>query len=1165
MLPTVFGIYVENAPASLSNWATLMEVVDDYKLLSSDCPRHVQCASEPSVDHKRTTEPVPPELPSLTMFQLFLSLVLNSTYRGIEHEVRQVLYMIRAMEAPGAILPAAAGGSTRERPDERTAFDARRARRRESCQESTTAKRGNILQWRQKLCKTLSLLLMAENTLLSVSTEQGIKAQLARSELMDWMSATIFGRAKELPPAVRSAMKADILGILTLFDHLFLHWTRDIMWKNKIIGYSRVLALNRNLTVLIELLVESIPGLQHGDWLPRSFPAHSTACFPYARTRCSMPFTEAVAFIRQISTKRNKSRVEECLTTLNSAGMKGRGKTEDPRENPPTSGVVQHESHMRISEFDLAGNRARNTLRKAVAGAPFILPVNGANNAPDIGQRITGSGVFCHRGSGPRNAWRCGCPAVVNRLLESVSGNMNKPASTLLPAFHVDISTFMPYMFLIVSPPQRSRLNAVACLSCRHMHLHAVHVSHCEPASTLLPAFHVDICTFMPYMFLIVSRLNAVACLSCRHKHLHAVHVSHREPASTLLPAFHVDICTFMPYMFLIVSPPQPRLNAVACLSCRHMHLHAVHVSHREPASTLLPAFHVDICTFMPYMFLIVSPPQRSRLNAVACLSCRHMHLHAVHVSHREPASTLLPAFHVDICTFMPYMFLIVSPPQRSRLNAVACLSCRHMHLHAVHVSHCEPASTLLPAFHVDICTFMPYMFLIVSPPQRCCLPFMSTYAPSCRTCFSSSARLNAVACLSCRHKHLHAVHVSHREPASTLLPAFHVDICTFMPYMFLIVSPPQRSRLNAVACLSCRHMHLHAVHVSHREPASTLLPAFHVDICTFMPYMFLIVSPPQRCLLCTVQRHDGNTAHLARRSDETLGVRVSVALRTPPPPPSPGGDRTSAVITSLFLCGGRPLTLTTQSACERYGGRAARPCVAVCWEMRLFDETIPRAPNVLIYEKKTNFSTSRIVAIRHLMRVPVSPLAFARFCAMSSRQVGGPLKARRGRRTHNHRRGSRDGNTARHARRSNEALGVRVSVARTAPSLPDLERAVRYKSFYDVSHSYWPALKTWHKIPRDDQLNAKSVTPITSCRSLQCQTQAYASLCYACYVRHVDRNCMVGPAPECSVSGTEGNIADGAMSSGKVNCTQVRNSTSFLMEKCGIGKITAARCAVFQ
>ncbi|KAJ8873483.1 hypothetical protein PR048_024301 [Dryococelus australis] len=99
-----------------------------------------------------------------------------------------------------------------------------------------------------------------------------------------------------------------------------------------------------------------------------------------------------------------------------------------------------------------------------------------------------------------------------------------------------------------------------------------------------------------------------------------------------------------------------------------------------------------------------------------------------------------------------------------------------------------------------------------------------------------------------------------------------------------------------------------------------------------------------------------------------------------------------------------------------------------VRWEIRFVDETIPRAPNVLAYEKKTNFRrwrndafqdithvrttipkpssivknsilrlphviiASRIVAMRHLMCVPVSPLAFARFCAMS-RQLGGPLK----------------------------------------------------------------------------------------------------------------------------------------------------------------------------
>ncbi|KAJ8884324.1 hypothetical protein PR048_016181 [Dryococelus australis] len=35
--------------------------------------------------------------------------------------------------------------------------------------------------------------------------------------------------------------------------------------------------------------------------------------------------------------------------------------------------------------------------------------------------------------------------------------------------------------------------------------------------------------------------------------------------------------------------------------------------------------------------------------------------------------------------------------------------------------------------------------------------------------------------------------------------------------------------------------------------------------------------------ITCTVQRHDGNTARLARRNDETLGVRVSVARIAPP------------------------------------------------------------------------------------------------------------------------------------------------------------------------------------------------------------------------------------------------------------------------------------------
>ncbi|KAJ8895334.1 hypothetical protein PR048_000660 [Dryococelus australis] len=46
------------------------------------------------------------------------AIVLNNTYRGIECEVRKLLYKLRAMAALGAILPAAAGDSTRGLRDE---------------------------------------------------------------------------------------------------------------------------------------------------------------------------------------------------------------------------------------------------------------------------------------------------------------------------------------------------------------------------------------------------------------------------------------------------------------------------------------------------------------------------------------------------------------------------------------------------------------------------------------------------------------------------------------------------------------------------------------------------------------------------------------------------------------------------------------------------------------------------------------------------------------------------------------------------------------------------------------------------------------------------------------------------------------------------------------
>ncbi|KAJ8897652.1 hypothetical protein PR048_003001 [Dryococelus australis] len=39
--------------------------------------------------------------------------------------------------------------------------------------------------------------------------------------------------------------------------------------------------------------------------------------------------------------------------------MQGRGETGDPLENPPSSGIVRHNSHLRKSRGDPAGNRTR--------------------------------------------------------------------------------------------------------------------------------------------------------------------------------------------------------------------------------------------------------------------------------------------------------------------------------------------------------------------------------------------------------------------------------------------------------------------------------------------------------------------------------------------------------------------------------------------------------------------------------------------------------------------------------------------------------------------------------------------------------------------------------------------------------------------------------------
>ncbi|KAJ8874132.1 hypothetical protein PR048_024974 [Dryococelus australis] len=52
----------------------------------------------------------------------------------------------------------------------------------------------------------------------------------------------------------------------------------------------------------------------------------------------------------------------EARQIWSSAGSQGRGKTGDPGENPPTSGIVRNDSHMRKSGGDPAGNRIRFAL-----------------------------------------------------------------------------------------------------------------------------------------------------------------------------------------------------------------------------------------------------------------------------------------------------------------------------------------------------------------------------------------------------------------------------------------------------------------------------------------------------------------------------------------------------------------------------------------------------------------------------------------------------------------------------------------------------------------------------------------------------------------------------------------------------------------------------------
>ncbi|KAJ8881180.1 hypothetical protein PR048_017653 [Dryococelus australis] len=94
------------------------------------------------------------------------------------------------------------------------------------------------------------------------------------------------------------------------------------------------------------------------------------------------------------------------------------------------------------------------------------------------------------------------------------------------------------------------------------------------------------------------------------------------------------------------------------------------------------------------------------------------------------------------------------------------------------------------------------------------------------------------------------------------------------------------------------------------------------------------VVKPCVADLICTVQRYDGNTARLARRSDEALGVRVSVARiasslfdlgRGVPTASASGGHRKFTLRTALRPTGlstVRPRSAITRSGyCAEGGG----------------------------------------------------------------------------------------------------------------------------------------------------------------------------------------------------------------------------------------------------
>ncbi|KAJ8885721.1 hypothetical protein PR048_011919 [Dryococelus australis] len=86
--------------------------------------------------------------------------------------------------------------------------------------------------------------------------------------------------------------------------------------------------------------------------------AEDAANTDYTFTEDLNKLVDRLEYLLYIHKQGDFSNMKETLR-WSGAGMQGRGKREVPRENPPASGIVQHDSHMRVSGSEPTGYRAR--------------------------------------------------------------------------------------------------------------------------------------------------------------------------------------------------------------------------------------------------------------------------------------------------------------------------------------------------------------------------------------------------------------------------------------------------------------------------------------------------------------------------------------------------------------------------------------------------------------------------------------------------------------------------------------------------------------------------------------------------------------------------------------------------------------------------------------